>query len=120
MDQAHLAESFKLLPLPCEKLEELLEVLTEIKVQKISSSSTLKTVLIGLCYNLSLNKFLLKEELFSKFFCIIEVIITSMESEEMVRLLEPQHYSIVNIYVAGEPPEQIFSVLSPRLFSGLQ
>ena len=85
VDQDHLAESFKLLPLPAEKLEELLEVLTEIKVQKISSNSTLKTVITGLCYNLSLNKYLLKEELFSKFFCIIEVIITSMESEEMVR-----------------------------------
>ena len=85
VDQDQLAESFKLLPLPAEKLEELLEVMTEIKVQKISSNSTLKTVITGLCYNLSLNKFPLKEELFSKLFCIIEVIITSMESEEMVR-----------------------------------
>ena len=85
VDQEHLAESFKLLPLTSDKLEELLEVLTKIKVQEISSSSTLKTVITGICYNLSLNKYGLREELFSKLFCIIEVMITSEESDEMVR-----------------------------------
>ena len=47
VDQEHLALSFKLLPLPNKKLDELLEVLTGIKVNKISSSSTLKTIITG-------------------------------------------------------------------------
>ena len=110
VEQDHLAESFKLLPLPSDKLEELLEVLTEIKVQKISSSATLKTVITGLCYNLSLNKYGLKEELFSKLFCIIEVMIPSQESEEMVReqLTDGWSHILTLHCIAGEPPDQIF------------
>ena len=98
VEQDHLAESFKLLALPSDKLEQLVEVLTEIKVQKISSNSTLKTVITGLCYNLSLNKCPLKEELFSKLFCIIEVLITSLESEEMVIWVANHESLIITLY----------------------
>ena len=41
----------------------------------------------GICYNLSVNKnFYLNEDLFAKIFCIIEVIITDEESQEMVSI----------------------------------
>ena len=41
----------------------------------------------GICYNLSINKeYYLDEDLFAKIFCIIEVIITDEESEEMVSI----------------------------------
>ena len=41
----------------------------------------------GICYNLSVNKeYYLDEDLFAKIFCIIEVIITDEESQEMVSI----------------------------------
>ena len=105
VDEDHFSLCLKLVPLPKIMIEQIMEVLTEIKVQKISKSSKIKKVIAGedidfniskfkipstsgICYNLSLDSSIsLKEDLFAKFLCIIEVIITDEDAEEMVSSL---------------------------------
>ena len=105
VDEDHFSLCLKLVPLPRIMIEQIMEVLTEIKVQKISKSSKIKKVIAGedidfniskfkipsssgICYNLSLDTSIsLKEDLFAKFLCIIEVIITDEDAEEMVSSL---------------------------------
>lgn len=87
-DQLMLEEAFNFLPISSTLLPEAFELLVQISTQKLSSNSTLLTVLAGLMCSLAFNQVSLEKCLFAKVLCIVEVLLGPEKPDQMTKIVQ--------------------------------